>query len=162
MQAVLPLIYSSLTVKSPFVYMHFIFRNGDRSALFNEHRTSCQCFLCLDFSGSVGKVERDYSDAGFRDRRVPFCSSDIPSIAKYLWLCSVITDSVLRHPHWEDILDPSLHYSAPFGFTAEAYLNFVSADGCCPLSANLAHLFIHQSILLQLLVVLFLIFPLQS
>jgi hypothetical protein len=88
-----------LTVKSPFVYMHFIFRNGDRSALFNEHRTSCQCFLCLDFSGSVGKVERDYSDAGFRDRRVPFCSSDIPSIAKYLWLCSVITDSVLRHPH---------------------------------------------------------------
>ena len=120
MQAVLPLIYSSLTVKSPFVYMHFIFRNGDRSALFNEHRTSCQCFLCLDFSGSVGKVERDYSLASAIF--VPFCSSAIPSIAKYLWLCSVITDSVLRHPHWEDKLDPSLHYSAPFGFTAEAYL----------------------------------------
>ncbi|WP_288087767.1 hypothetical protein [Bacteroides acidifaciens] len=48
---------------------HFIFRNGDRAALFNEHRTSCLCFLCLDFSGSVGKVERGYSDAGFRDRR---------------------------------------------------------------------------------------------
>ena len=26
-------------------------------------------FLCLDFSGSVGKVECGYSDAGFRDRR---------------------------------------------------------------------------------------------
>lgn len=49
--------------------MHFRFRNGDRAALFNEHRTSCLCFLCFDFSGSVGKVERGYSDAGFRDRR---------------------------------------------------------------------------------------------
>ena len=56
-------------------------------------------FFALIFPGSVGKVERGYSDAGFRDRRVPFCSSDIPSIAKYIWLCSVITDSVLRHPH---------------------------------------------------------------
>ena len=117
------LLYIHLWQSSLLLYIwHFIFRNGDRAALFNEYRTSCLCFLCLDFSGSVGKVERGYSDAGFRDCRVPFCSSDIPSIAKYLWLCSVITDSVLRHPHWEDILDSSLHRSASFGFTAEAYL----------------------------------------
>ena len=40
-----------------------------RPGCFVQHRTSCLCFLCLDFSGSVGKVERGYSDAGFRDRR---------------------------------------------------------------------------------------------
>lgn len=64
------LLYIHLCQSSLLLYIwHFIFRNGDRAALFNEYRTSCLCFLCLDFSGSVGKVERGYSDAGFRDRR---------------------------------------------------------------------------------------------
>lgn len=89
-----------------------------RPGCFVQHRTSCLCFLCLDFSGSVGKVERGYSDAGFRDRRAILFfgfHSKIPLAVQRHNGFSITASTLRGHTGF-------LALSLCFFFTAEAYL----------------------------------------